>query len=99
MRLFSLAKNLLAHYSKIIHMSLLNVRNLIVDLATAAGWIRPVNEVSFALPIPGTVPQLTALPPGCAFEPRCELRRPECTAAVPALRIASARLAVRCVLV
>ncbi len=26
-------------------------------------------------PIPGAVPQLTALPPGCAFEPRCELRR------------------------
>jgi peptide/nickel transport system ATP-binding protein len=32
-------------------------------------------------PIPGAVPQLTALPPGCAFEPRCELRRDECTAA------------------
>src|SRR5258708_16589827 len=30
-------------------MSLLDVRNLIVDLPTAAGWIRPVNEVSFHL--------------------------------------------------
>jgi len=28
-------------------------------------------------PIPGNVPSLTALPPGCAFEPRCPLRRPE----------------------
>ena len=30
-------------------MSLLDVRNLTVDLPTAAGWIRPVNEVSFHL--------------------------------------------------
>ena len=51
------------------------------------------------LPIPGTVPQLTALPLGCAFEPRCGLRRAECTAAVPALRSASGSRAARCVLV
>jgi|ERR1700686_1243910 len=30
-------------------MSLLDVRNLRVDLPTAAGWIRPVNDVSFQL--------------------------------------------------
>src|SRR6195256_3688353 len=28
---------------------LLEVRNLIVDLPTAAGWIRPVNDLSFQL--------------------------------------------------
>ena len=50
-------------------------------------------------PIPGTVPQLIALPPGCAFEPRCGLRRSECTAAVPALRSASASHTARCVLI
>jgi oligopeptide/dipeptide ABC transporter ATP-binding protein len=50
-------------------------------------------------PIPGTVPQLTALPPGCAFEPRCPVRRKDCTAAVPALRPANANHAARCVLV
>jgi oligopeptide/dipeptide ABC transporter ATP-binding protein len=50
-------------------------------------------------PIPGTVPQLTALPPGCAFEPRCELRRTECAGAVPALRIISSDQAARCILV
>jgi len=50
-------------------------------------------------PIPGTVPQLTALPPGCAFEPRCALRRKDCAAAVPELRPASANHAARCVLV
>ncbi len=44
-------------------------------------------------PIPGTVPQLTALPPGCAF------RRKDCIAAVPELRSASANHAARCVLV
>jgi oligopeptide/dipeptide ABC transporter ATP-binding protein len=50
-------------------------------------------------PIPGAVPQLTALPPGCAFEPRCELRRDECTVAVPALRIIGSDHAARCILV
>jgi oligopeptide/dipeptide ABC transporter ATP-binding protein len=50
-------------------------------------------------PIPGTVPQLTALPPGCAFEPRCDLRRAECSGAVPALRIISSDQAARCILV
>jgi peptide/nickel transport system ATP-binding protein len=59
----------------------------------------PPLEKKKLLPIPGTVPQLTALPPGCAFEPRCGLRRAECTAAVPALRSASASHAARCVLV
>src|SRR5713101_3912065 len=50
-------------------------------------------------PIPGAVPQLTALPPGCAFEPRCGLRRDECAAAVPALRIIASDHAARCILV
>jgi peptide/nickel transport system ATP-binding protein len=50
-------------------------------------------------PIPGAVPQLIALPPGCAFEPRCELRRIDCAAAVPALRIIETDYAARCILV
>ena len=50
-------------------------------------------------PIPGTVPQLTALPPGCAFEPRCALRRSDCSVAVPELRKASSDHTARCVLV
>ena len=50
-------------------------------------------------PIPGTVPQLTALPPGCAFEPRCALRRSDCSIAVPELRKASPEQAARCVLI
>ena len=51
------------------------------------------------VPIPGTVPQLTALPPGCAFEPRCVQRRPECAAALPDLRAVTPDHAARCVLV
>jgi len=59
----------------------------------------PSLEKKKLLPIPGTVPQLTGLPPGCAFEPRCGRRRAECTAAVPGLRSASATHAARWVLV
>jgi oligopeptide/dipeptide ABC transporter ATP-binding protein len=35
--------------------------------------------------IPGAVPALDALPPGCSFAPRCSRRVPECDAAVPEL--------------
>jgi oligopeptide/dipeptide ABC transporter ATP-binding protein len=35
--------------------------------------------------IEGTVPSLHAMPPGCAFEPRCESRIPECARALPPL--------------
>src|SRR5208337_4108544 len=37
-------------------------------------------------PIPGTVPQLTELSPGCAFVPRCTYRRAECERGVPEFR-------------
>ncbi len=50
-------------------------------------------------PIPGSVPSLTALPSGCAFEPRCALRLPECSAAMPELRTAGPEHRARCVLV
>jgi oligopeptide/dipeptide ABC transporter ATP-binding protein len=35
--------------------------------------------------IEGTVPALHAMPPGCAFEPRCGFRVPECARALPPL--------------
>jgi len=50
-------------------------------------------------PIPGTVPSLTALPPGCAFEPRCSVRIAECAAAMPELRDAGPGHRARCILV
>jgi oligopeptide/dipeptide ABC transporter ATP-binding protein len=59
----------------------------------------PTLERRTLSPISGTVPQLSALPPGCAFEPRCALRRTECTQAVPDLRDASGDHAARCILI
>ena len=50
-------------------------------------------------PVPGTVPALDALPPGCAFSPRCSYRRPECDVAIPDLRSASPEHRARCILV
>ncbi|MEZ5863095.1 MAG: ABC transporter ATP-binding protein [Geminicoccaceae bacterium] len=35
--------------------------------------------------IPGSIPPLADLPPGCRFEPRCAHARPVCASAVPAL--------------
>ena len=51
------------------------------------------------IPIPGVVPQLNALPPGCAFEPRCDFRRSDCVIEVPAPRPAGENHKARCVLV
>ena len=50
-------------------------------------------------PIPGMVPALDAMPPGCAFAPRCALRIEECDLAVPELRAAGKGQSARCVLV
>src|SRR5271169_2884644 len=51
------------------------------------------------VPIPGTVPSLDALPPGCAFAPRCPHRVAECDAAVPKLRAVNKNHEARCILV
>ena len=52
------------------------------------------------IPIPGTVPALDALPPGCAFAPRCARHIARCDAAVPELarvRGGSGNHRVRCI--
>jgi len=61
----------------------------------------PSLEKKTLVAIPGTVPSLHALPPGCAFEPRCAFRRAECAQAVPELRESrdTPGHAARCVLV
>jgi oligopeptide/dipeptide ABC transporter ATP-binding protein len=46
--------------------------------------------------IEGTVPPLHALPSGCAFEPRCEYRIPECARTPPALIEVSSGHTTRC---
>ena len=50
-------------------------------------------------PIPGGVPRLDALPPGCPFEPRCRYRRPECAKEMPQERRAGPEHFSRCILV
>lgn len=50
-------------------------------------------------PIPGSVPQLDALPPGCAFSPRCPSRLPDCDAQRPELRSVDELHQARCILV
>jgi peptide/nickel transport system ATP-binding protein len=55
-----------------------------------------------SVPIPGTVPALDALPPGCSFAPRCSHRVAECDAAMPELihaAGASENHRARCILV
>jgi oligopeptide/dipeptide ABC transporter ATP-binding protein len=48
--------------------------------------------------IPGTVPDLAALPAGCAFAPRCRERLGECDAAPPGPAEVAAGHSVRCFL-
>src|ERR1700683_1305519 len=50
-------------------------------------------------PIPGSVPPLNSLPPGCTFAPRCDFHQPECDAAVPEPREAEPQHVARCILV
>ena len=47
--------------------------------------------------IPGTVPPITALPPGCSFEPRCAYAVPACRTAMPALLPAGPHTLSRCI--
>ena len=49
-------------------------------------------------PIPGAVPSLAALPPGCAFAPRCAFHRAECDTQVPEFRPAEPDHCARCIL-
>jgi peptide/nickel transport system ATP-binding protein len=60
------------------------------DLA-ADGTRRPLAA------IPGTVPPITALPPGCSFAPRCPLALDACRAGVPDLRPIGPRHVARCI--
>src|SRR6516164_5771793 len=50
-------------------------------------------------PIPGAPPDLTALPRGCGFAPRCGYVRPECTERMPELLAVSPTRSARCLLV
>ena len=60
------------------------VPNLVTDRS------RPLETIA------GTVPALQALPQGCAFEPRCQFRIPECSRSLPSLVEVSAGHWARC---
>lgn len=50
-------------------------------------------------PIPGNVPDLVNLPPGCAFAPRCPYARPECSAGpIPLFPVGENGHVARCIL-
>jgi oligopeptide/dipeptide ABC transporter ATP-binding protein len=51
------------------------------------------------IPIPGAVPSLSSLPPGCSFAPRCALHIPDCDRAMPQLRAVNTNHDARCILV
>ncbi|WP_420593957.1 ABC transporter ATP-binding protein [Deinococcus sp.] len=55
-------------------------------------------EAPDAVPLRGEVPDLKALPPGCAFEPRCPHAMPVCKSALPPLYEIAPGHQVRCVL-
>jgi oligopeptide/dipeptide ABC transporter ATP-binding protein len=51
------------------------------------------------VPIPGAPPNLAALPPGCAFAPRCRLVRDDCRTTLPTLHQVRESHVARCHLV
>jgi len=58
----------------------------------------PREDAALPLAIPGTVPLPHALPPGCAFAPRCTLRGNACEAQRPPLVEVAPGRATRCLL-
>jgi peptide/nickel transport system ATP-binding protein len=61
--------------------------NSVPKLGAAAGRLNA---------IPGNVPRLDALPPGCRFHPRCPKAQPECARQTPALVEVEPGRSVRC---
>jgi len=66
-------------------------RGLLGALPPIDGPRRPL------LAIPGGVPEPWAMPPGCAFAPRCPLAGPDCAAALPEARIAGPAHRAACI--
>ncbi|MER9754796.1 ABC transporter ATP-binding protein [Mesorhizobium sp. M0166] len=72
-------------------------RGLLACTPNAARDIGDDGERRALYSIPGSVPPITALPPGCAFEPRCDFAIAPCRAAPPPLMPAGPRGASRCI--
>ena len=88
-------------------LALLYASSLVEVRSTAAFFAGPAHPYGRGLlgalieqggvPIPGTSPELTALPPGCPFAPRCPSAAEECSVSMPAEHAVDAGWA-RCVL-
>ncbi|RMG43556.1 MAG: ABC transporter ATP-binding protein [Acidobacteria bacterium] len=80
------------------------VRDLFTDprhpytRALLASVPRPEGRRGRLAAIPGQVPDLADLPPGCAFHPRCPLAQERCRERVPDLEPAGGERAVACLL-
>lgn len=72
-------------------------RGLLACTPNAARDIGDDGERRALYSIPGSVPPITALPPGCAFEPRCDFAIAPCRAAPPPLIPAGPHGASRCI--
>ncbi|GLS40882.1 ABC transporter ATP-binding protein [Mesorhizobium tianshanense] len=72
-------------------------RGLLACTPNAARDIDDDGERRALYSIPGSVPPITDLPLGCAFEPRCDLAIAPCRAAPPALVPAGPHGASRCI--
>jgi peptide/nickel transport system ATP-binding protein len=72
-------------------------RGLLACTPDAARDIGPDGVRRALNAIPGSVPPLAALPPGCAFAPRCGLVRPACESAPPELAAAGPARYTRCI--
>ena len=72
-------------------------KGLLACTPNAARDIDAGGERHALYSIPGSVPPITALPPGCAFEPRCEYALEACRAAPPALVAAGHEGFSRCI--
>lgn len=61
--------------------------------------VRGQKKGTKLIPIPGSPPNLSRLPPGCSFAPRCSFARDDCMHELPAERAVNDQHMSRCVLV
>jgi peptide/nickel transport system ATP-binding protein len=72
-------------------------RGLLACTPDAERDLGPDGERQTLYSIPGSVPPITELPPGCAFEPRCGYAVPACRTALPPLVKAREGSVSRCI--
>lgn len=72
-------------------------RGLLACTPDAERDIAPEGGRQALYSIPGSVPPITALPPGCAFEPRCAYAVPACRERLPELYPVGAHSVSRCI--